>query len=84
MGDTVEVTWLDAWCDHDTTDGPQDWKDECRVKTYGTLVRATDSVVSVAEEVVSYGSDSDSYRCVTHVPRGMVVPGGIVVLGRPA
>lgn len=75
LGDLVEVTWLDAWSDHETTES-KDWKDECVVTTSGELRRLTDKVVSVAGERLTYGAsdpDPEAFRCVTHVPAAMVV-----------
>ena len=79
VGDVVEVTWYDAWADHETSTR-FDWKDECLVVTRGSLERLT-PVVTVAGERIAYGSD-ESFRCVTHVPVGMVK--SIDVLRRPS
>jgi hypothetical protein len=73
IGDRVRCEWFDAWSDHETT-SPADWDDECRVVTYGILVRVDGDVVSIAQEVVNPGEnpETDDYRCVTHIPWAIV------------
>ena len=69
IGDLVEVEWLDAFYDHDTS-RTHDWLDECRTFTRGELVRNTEDICSIAGETFPATGE---YRAVTHIPRPMVV-----------
>ena len=60
----------------------EDWREEYPIRTVGYLVRDEDHVVSIAQEVLP---ETEGFRAVTHIPRGMVqridrlvpdVPGG--------
>jgi hypothetical protein len=71
----VQVTWLDADCDHEET-VPADWKDDQPVTTVGFVVRDTKRMLSVAAEILEgdpVHGDKVRYRCVTHLPRGYIV-----------
>ncbi len=77
----VVVHWLDAWYDPDEQQA-EDWREEYPIRTVGYLVRDEDHVVSIAQEVLP---ETEGFRAVTHIPRGMVqridrlvpdVPGG--------
>lgn len=74
MRGPVCVTWTDALCVHEESDGmPPDSFD---VQTYGWIVAVSPRFTSIASEVLPDGN----YRCVTHVPSGLIRPGGIVDL----
>lgn len=66
IGSLVAVEWLDAWIDYGESKASS-WGRECRVTTYGVLMRAGD-VVTIASERMP----QDEFRSVTHVPRKMV------------
>jgi len=69
LGATVRVEWYDAWSDEGQTKR-QDWHDDMRVETVGTLERDTARIVSVAAE--RFPDEEDTFRSVTHIPRGIV------------
>lgn len=74
MRGPVRVSWSDASCDHGETDGTP--PDGYGVDTFGMIVSETAMFTSVAAEVLPNGL----YRCVTHIPSGLIPPGGIVDL----
>lgn len=65
----VKVHWRDAWFDPEQL-GAGEWKDEYRVTTVGFVVRDTEDVLSLAQEILP---DEDGYRAVTHIPRPLVL-----------
>lgn len=67
----VIVEWLDAWAD-DHDEQPEDWPEDCPVRTAGFLIRQDERVTSVASELVHLPQSPTTFRGVTHVPTSLV------------
>lgn len=77
----VEVTWIDAASDESEL-RVEEMSKPPRVRTVGVLVQEFPTYISVAAEELSHDSAPKTYRSVTYIPRGMIVPRGIRVLER--
>jgi hypothetical protein len=85
LGDIVDVTWRDAWCE--TTEQQLDeFDDDIQNRTMGRMVRYTRSLISVAPEEMGVEPDdvplrSRTWRGVTHIPRCLVIEVRVIEKG---
>ena len=67
------VVWDDAWRDHDEG-RPENWDDKCRLMSVGFVVRETDTLLSLAQDVYVQQSPAfPPYREVVHIAKAMIV-----------
>lgn len=74
----VMVRWLDAWFDFDLRD-VNDIEDDYFVTTVGFLIDDEGLIYSLAQEILP---NDDGFRAVTHIPKVLVGPEGIIKLAQ--
>lgn len=75
----VSIEWFDAWFDFVVSDTDNIYE-EYIVQTVGFLINNGVRALSIAQEILP---NDDGFRAVTHIPKGVIEPGGLTKLSGP-
>jgi hypothetical protein len=72
VGQTVEITWLDAFYDYEVPASEVDSIQLALVKTIGVLLYEDKTIVRIAGETIHRDGTEVTYRAVTSIPTCLV------------